>query len=98
MMTSKLKVQLLRRCIQILYRNSQYNGHNSSSLYMLFPHICTKFSMLSTNFWDSPPIFCLTLCFGIRFSMLLNPEELENGDIRNQNEQQDIICYLYVPA
>ena len=36
------------------YVYSQYNGQNSISLYMLFPHVCTKLFMLSTNFWDSP--------------------------------------------
>ena len=34
--------------------NSQYNGQNSGGLDMLFLHVCTKLSMLSKNFWDSP--------------------------------------------
>ena len=34
--------------------NSQYNGQNSCGLDMFFPHVCTKLSMLSMNFWDSP--------------------------------------------
>ena len=42
--------------IQILYVNSQYNWQNSGSLYMLFPRVCTKLSMLSINFWDNPRI------------------------------------------
>ena len=33
---------------------SQYNGQNSGSLNMLFPHDCTELSMLSTNFLVPP--------------------------------------------
>ena len=41
---------------QISYIESKYNGQNSGSLNMPFWHVCSKSSMLSTNFLDSTRI------------------------------------------